>query len=127
MKVRRILHHSVNAQGRLDDTAAFYSGVLGLESEPSRPDIAGVDGHWFRVGDAELHLVDADRGMGAIRPTDVHVCLAVESIAEAVSGLDAAGVAYFTLHQGPVTQVFLADPSGNVIELQEDRALGSKP
>jgi len=123
MRVVRILHHSVNVQDELDDAVAFYSDVLGLEAEPSRPDIPGVGGRWFRVGEAELHLVDANPGAGDIRPTDVHVCLAVDSIDEAIARLDGAGVAYLTAAQGPVTQVFVADPCGNVIELQEDRAL----
>lgn len=125
MKVRRILHHSVNVQGDLDGASAFYQDLLGLEVEPSRPDIAGVGGRWFRVGDAELHLVDADPGRGAIRPTDVHVCLAVESIDDAVRRLEQAGVSYVRSAQGPVAQVFLADPCGNVIELQQDRSTGA--
>jgi glyoxylase I family protein len=124
MNVNRIHHHSVNVQGNLDEASAFYGDLLGLDVEPSRPDIPGVGGRWFRVGDAELHLVDADPGTAAIRPTDAHVCLAVDSIKDAVDRLDAAGVPYVTAAQGPVQQVFLADPSGNVIELQQDRAPG---
>jgi catechol 2,3-dioxygenase-like lactoylglutathione lyase family enzyme len=127
VKVTRIHHHSVNVQGRLDEASEFYADLLELEVEPSRPEIPGVGGRWFRVGDAEIHLVDADAGTATIRPTDVHVCLAVESIQDALDRLDAVGVPYLTAAQGPVQQVFLADPSGNVIELQQDRAPGTTP
>jgi catechol 2,3-dioxygenase-like lactoylglutathione lyase family enzyme len=125
VKVNRIHHHSVNIEGRLDEAAAFYGDLLGLDVEPSRPDIPGIAGRWFRVGDAQLHLVDADAGTDSIRPTAAHVCLAVESIQDAVDRLDAAGVPYLTAAQGPVMQVFLADPSGNMVELQQDRAAGT--
>ena len=126
MKVRRILHHSVNVQGGLDQASAFYGNVLGLEVAP-RPDIAGVDGRWFRVGEGQIHLVDADPGSGPIRPADRHVCLAVESIDDATRQLDEFEVPYLTAAQGTVVQVFLVDPCGNVIELQEDRDLVRGP
>lgn len=77
--------------------------------------------------DAELHLVDADSGDDDIRPTDVHVCLAVDSIDDAIASLDRSDVLYLTTAQGPVMQVFLADPCGNVIELQQDRVPGGSP
>jgi catechol 2,3-dioxygenase-like lactoylglutathione lyase family enzyme len=119
MKARRILHHSVNVEGELDAAEAFYTRVLGLEIEPGRPEIPGVGGRWLRVGDAEIHLVDAPVADASIRSTDAHVCLAVDDIGAAIASLDDAGIAYERAAQGPVVQVFLADPSGNIIELQE--------
>jgi len=125
VRARHILHHSVNVHGGLDAAAAFYGGVLGLSIEPSRPVIPGIEGTWFRIGGSEIHLVDADLGNDAIRPTDVHVCLAVDDIDGAIRELDQANVPYRLASQGPVTQVFLADPSGNIIELQQDRSEAS--
>jgi glyoxylase I family protein len=119
MKARRILHHSVNVEGDLDAAEEFYTGVLGLEIEPSRPEIPGVGGRWLRVGDAEIHLVDAPIADAPIRSTDAHVCLAVDDIAAAIASLDEAGIAYERAAQGSVVQVFLADPAGNIVELQE--------
>jgi glyoxylase I family protein len=121
MRARRILHHSVNVEGDLDEATAFYRDVLGLEVEPSRPDIPGVGGTWFRVGDAQIHLVDAPVAEGPIRSTDAHVCLAVDDIEAAIDALRAQGIEFRRTAQGSVTQVFLADPSGNMIELQERR------
>jgi catechol 2,3-dioxygenase-like lactoylglutathione lyase family enzyme len=119
VKARRILHHSVNVEGDLEAAEAFYTEVLGLEIEPSRPDIPGVGGRWLRVGGAEIHLVDAPVADAPIRSTDAHVCLAVDDIGAAIAELDGAGIAYERAAQGPVVQVFIADPVGNIIELQE--------
>jgi glyoxylase I family protein len=121
VKARRILHHSVNVEGDLDEATAFYRDILGLEVEPSRPQIPGVDGTWFRVGDAQIHLVDAPVADAPIRSTDAHVCLAVDDIEAAIAALETEGIEYHRTAQGPVTQVFVADPSGNIIELQERR------
>ncbi len=67
MKVTRILHHSVNVEGRLGDCEAFYRrmGLPGL----ARPDIPGVGGRWLAVGAAQVHLVDASHRRPG-HPTD---------------------------------------------------------
>jgi catechol 2,3-dioxygenase-like lactoylglutathione lyase family enzyme len=119
VKARRILHHSVNVEGDLDAAESFYTEVLGLEIEPDRPEIPGVGGRWFRVGDAQIHLVDAPIADAPIRSTDAHVCLAVDDIGAAIASLERAGIAYERAAQGSVVQVFIADPAGNIVELQE--------
>ncbi len=118
MKVTRSLHHSVNVQGKLDDSVAFYQRLLGLPDE-ARPDIPGVDGHWFAAGDIQLHLVDAPAA-GTIQPTGPHVCFAVADLAEAVAELERAGVPYVEGAQGTTVQIWFADPAGNTIEIQQD-------
>jgi glyoxylase I family protein len=119
MRVTRILHSSVNVTGSLDPSSDFYRDVLGLDLAP-RPEIPGVGGAWLEVGDAQIHLVDAAPGDDPIRPTDHHVCLGVDDLEAAIAELAAAGVAFVTARQGAVVQVFVADPSGNTIELQQD-------
>jgi catechol 2,3-dioxygenase-like lactoylglutathione lyase family enzyme len=119
VKARRILHHSVNVEGDLEAAETFYTQVLGLEIEPGRPDIPGVGGRWLRVGDAEIHLVDAPVADAPIRSTDAHVCLAVDDIEAAIATLVDAGIPYERTAQGSVVQVFVSDPSGNIVELQE--------
>jgi len=121
MKVTRLLHHSVNVEDRLDETRAFYAEVLGLDVEPGRPVIPGVEGAWFDAGQGgQIHLVDCDKGTGAIRPTDVHVCLGVEDLRATIAELDERAIPYLRGAQGDVVQIWIADPSGNVIELQHD-------
>ena len=119
MRVTKILHHSINVEGRLDEAAAFYTGVLGLPSTP-RPDIPGVNGLWFELGDAQLHLVDAPEGTGPIHPTGPHVCLAVDDLEAAVAELNALGIDTVRGAQGPVVQIWFVDPLGHTIELQQD-------
>ena len=123
MKVTRTLHHSVNVEGRLDETVAFYRRLLELDDE-SRPVIPGVDGHWFAAGQIQLHLVDADEGPQAIKPTGPHVCFAVEDLAAAIAELEESGIPYVEGAQGEVVQIWFVDPAGNTIEIQQDTAVG---
>lgn len=122
MRITRILHHSVNVDGGLGDAADFYRDLLALPDEP-RPDVPGVPGAWFRVGDAQVHLVGAPAGGGPIRPTDAHVCFGVHDLDAAVAELDERGIPYVRGAQGDVVQIWISDPAGNTIELQQDRPL----
>jgi catechol 2,3-dioxygenase-like lactoylglutathione lyase family enzyme len=127
LKVRRILHSSANVAGVGDAAAAFYRNVLGLESSP-RPDIPGVAGSWFRAGEAQIHLVDAAAAGRGIDPVGPHVCLGVDDLEAAVAELQDQGIEVFRAEAKEadgrgVTQVWVVDPAGNTIELQQDRPL----
>jgi catechol 2,3-dioxygenase-like lactoylglutathione lyase family enzyme len=120
MKVTRILHVSVNVAGCLEPTRDFYSTRLALESA-SRPTIPGVAGHWFTVDTAQLHLVDAPhRGAPSIDPTGPHVCFGVEDLDAAIRELEDASVPYEQGRQGDTVQIWIVDPSGFTVELQQD-------
>jgi glyoxylase I family protein len=121
MKVTRVLHVSVNVEKDLDPARDFYQRLFGLDTH-ARPDIPGIDGHWFALGDAELHLVDAPAGRSAIRPAGNHFCVAVEDLDAAVAELEREGVEYVRGAQGEVVQIWIADPAGNTVELQQDRS-----
>lgn len=124
MKVTRFHHVSVNVNGTpLDTVTDFYQRVLGLQSLP-RPEIPGVPGSWKVVGDQQLHLVGAPpRGTG-IDPTGHHFCVAVEDLDTAVTELESAGIEYVRAIQGEGTvQIWITDPAGNTIELQQETSL----
>ena len=89
MKVTRVLHVSVNAHRALDETRSFYQDLFGLDSK-SRPEIPGIGGHWFALGESELHLVDAPAGAEAIRPAGNHYCVAVDDLDAAIADLEGA-------------------------------------
>jgi catechol 2,3-dioxygenase-like lactoylglutathione lyase family enzyme len=125
VKVTRTLHHSVNVEGRLAESVAFYRTLLQLPDE-ARPTIF-VDGHWFAAGDVQLHLVDGDAGHEVIQPTGPHVCFAVEDLDAAIAELERDGIPYVRGAQGPVVQIWFADPAGNTIEIQQDRELRPLP
>jgi catechol 2,3-dioxygenase-like lactoylglutathione lyase family enzyme len=118
VKVTRILHHSFNVEGDLDGCVEFYRR-LSLTDTP-RPSIPGVAGHWFGVDQAQVHLVDAPAGDTDIRPTGPHVCFGVEDLDAAVAELEGAGIPFVQGWQGAVRQIWVADPVGNTIELQQD-------
>ncbi|MCU1460949.1 MAG: hypothetical protein JWO37_1024 [Acidimicrobiales bacterium] len=123
MKVTRVLHVSVNIEGELDETRTFYRQLLGLDSK-ARPDIGGIAGHWFALGGAELHLVDAPPGDVGIRPTGNHYCVAVDDLDAAVAELEARKIDYVRGAQGDVVQIWIVDPAGNTVELQQDAGIG---
>jgi len=121
MKVTRFHHVSVNAtDARLDELVGFYRDILGLDDQ-IRPEIPGVPGHWHTVGDQELHLVGAPASGATIDPTGNHFCVAVEDLDGAIAELEAHGIDYVRALQGEHTvQVWIADPAGNTIELQQE-------
>jgi glyoxylase I family protein len=122
MRVTRFHHVSVNANGSsVEDMADFYGDVLGL-GDKDRPDIPGVPGHWHIVGDQELHLVGAPGSGQAIDTTGNHFCVAVDDLDAAIAELEARGIDYVRALQGVDTvQIWIADPAGNTIELQQER------
>jgi catechol 2,3-dioxygenase-like lactoylglutathione lyase family enzyme len=120
MRVTRVAHVSVNVEGALDATADFYGEILGLDTT-ARPEIPGVDGRWLLAGDTEVHLVDAPmRGRG-IDPTGPHFCVFVEDLDAAIAELEDRGIEYRRGAQGDVVQIWIADPSGHTVELQQER------
>jgi catechol 2,3-dioxygenase-like lactoylglutathione lyase family enzyme len=126
MKITRLLHASVNVSGDLEGTRDWYARTLGLEST-WRPEIPGVPGAWFAVDAVQLHLVGApERGDGRIDPSAHHVCFAVDDLVAAVAELEAGGIPYVRGSQDQrgveVAQVFVTDPVGNVVELQQDHS-----
>jgi catechol 2,3-dioxygenase-like lactoylglutathione lyase family enzyme len=119
MKVTRTLHHSINVEGRLPASVEFYQRLFHL-SDDARPQIPGIDGHWFGAGNAQLHLVDAPAGPGPIRPAGPHVCFAVTDLADAIAELDGLGIPYVEGAQGATVQIWFVDPAGNTIEIQQE-------
>ena len=121
MKVTRVQHVSVNANGTsLEEMAAFYGEVLGL-ADKERPEIPGIPGHWHVLGDQELHLVGAPPTGEAIDPTGHHFCVGVDDLEGAVAELEARGIPYLRAVQGAGTvQIWINDPAGNTVELQQE-------
>ena len=121
MKVTRFHHVSVNTNGTpVDEVVDFYRSVLGLGDQP-RPDMPGIPGHWHAVGALELHIVGAPARGEGIDPTGHHYCVAVDDLDAAVAELEAQGIAYVRAVQGASTvQIWITDPAGNTIELQQE-------
>ena len=109
----------------------FYAGVLGME-EARRPSAFSPGITWFRKGGAEVHLLhepiacqepgdkpahpDPERDHGRAR----HLAFVVRDVDETVRALSEHGVPVVL---GPrprgdgVTQIYVHDPDGHLIEL----------
>jgi catechol 2,3-dioxygenase-like lactoylglutathione lyase family enzyme len=126
VKITRFHHVSVNcSDAPLSDMVSFYSDLFGLNSK-DRPDIPGVPGHWFNVSDQELHIVGAPPQGTPIDSTGNHFCVAVEDLDKAILELEEGNIPYERAVQGAGTvQIWITDPAGNTIELQQDRTTGS--
>jgi glyoxylase I family protein len=107
------VHHVSISVADADDAIDFYVGLLGLELRTDRPDL-GIGGAWLDAGGQQVHLLEApppdDRGQ--------HFALRVADIDEAVAELRTKGVRVTDPSPiGTSRQAFLADPSGNAVEL----------
>ena len=131
IKVLELHHHGIRVGPSADEVKKardFYSGVLGLEPDPGRPHIPTIDGYWMDVGGtAQIHLMGVD-GMSKFAkgpdkdPSRPHVALAVADIQQTKAELDRLGVKYWSMTgiNGPqAEQIFVNDPSGNMIELHQ--------
>jgi glyoxylase I family protein len=95
----------------------FYCDLLGCTINPFRPEFR-FPGVWLHAGDRQIHLIERDQ---SIPGPAQHLALGVESVDAWKAYLDERNVPYRELTPLPGTgrQVFLADPSGNAIELNE--------
>lgn len=125
MKVKRFHHVSVNCNdASLSEMASFYGNLFALDAK-ERPDIPGVPGQWFEVSGQELHVVGAPPRGTAIDATGNHFCVAVDDLDKAIAELEDRQIPYQRAVQGTDTvQIWINDPAGNTIELQQDRAGG---
>jgi len=110
----------------LDASKNFYSGVLGLNADPGRPNIPAIPGFWMDLqNDTQIHLVGVEGPSVLARdadhdPTAPHVALGVPDLEAAKAELDAAGIDYWILSVGlGLDQLFTWDPSGNMVELHQ--------
>jgi catechol 2,3-dioxygenase-like lactoylglutathione lyase family enzyme len=126
-----IHHHAIRIdsdQPKRDATRNFYEDVLGMKADPGRPTIPGVPGFWINIGEgSQIHLIGGQqpsplaKGLGQ-DPTIPHVALAVADIQQTKAELDRLGVTYWSMTgiNGPqAEQIFVNDPSGNMIELHQ--------
>jgi len=126
----RSVQHCTFVVSDLDRSKRFYREVLGLEEIP-RPDSFDFGGAWLRVGaDDEIHLISesdataragvTDHGDGSFMGFVPHVALESDDLEATLGRAREHGVVPAS---GPVprgdgvTQAFVLDPDGYVIEL----------
>lgn len=130
MQIRSLDHVALIVQD-VDRSRQFYAEVLGM-TEAARPETFTFPGAWFRSGSAEVHLIgEAEAGRAAIiqpayyerelsRGYLPHVAFEVPDLVAARQHLEQCDV---PLVGGPnsrgdgVTQLYIRDPDGYVVEL----------
>ncbi len=100
----------------------FYTGILALEVDESRPDL-GYPGAWLQVGKTQIHLLEVvNPDSVENRPEhggrDHHVALQVFNLDTLIQRLETAGISYSKSKSGR-TALFCRDYDGNAIELVE--------
>ncbi|MEW8029623.1 MAG: VOC family protein [Candidatus Thiodiazotropha sp.] len=114
------LHHVSLLVADTRRSLAFYQDLLGLEIDPTRPDL-GFPGAWLKVGDLQIHLLELSNPDAlAVRPDhggrDRHTAFTVDNLDALRIKLDQAGIDY-TLSRSGRRALFCRDPDQNTIEL----------
>ncbi len=118
MKLTRLLHAALLVSD-LRRAKKFYEDVLGLKEKPRHDfDFNGV---WYDLGECELHLMVVTDPLPPAehRPRrDFHVAFNIENYQAAKARLDKLAIPYREGRHG-LPQLFVRDPDGNLIELQQ--------
>jgi catechol 2,3-dioxygenase-like lactoylglutathione lyase family enzyme len=135
IKITRLLHAGIRVapdEASVAHAEKFYRDVLGLSADRARPDIPGIPGFWFNIGNStaemQVHVMGAEGKSPVARsdqhdPARPHLALAVEDLGEAKNELERRGIKYWIfggLVGSASEQVFFEDGAGNVIELQQE-------
>lgn len=128
MQVERLDHVNIITD-RLDETAAFYAALLGLERRDAPPPLTRENAQWMHdaSGRAILHLnaVDCPRAYdravepGALTGAIHHVALTCTGLAELLARLEAMDRPYQVNRVEAIglNQVFTTDPNAVLLEL----------
>ncbi len=121
----RIDHYSMVVKD-LEKTGDFYARVLGLRDIPHPTRAEGF--RWFTIdGVAQLHLIRKDNILGT-RSKSEHLCLSTPDLEEFIGTLQKKSIPYWdwlghpgqvTLRADGVRQIYLQDPEGNWIEVND--------
>jgi len=112
---KRVDHFHVCATPeRLEEARAFYTNVIGLQQIERPHHLFSTAGHWFNIGDAQLHIGVEPQLPWSIR----HTALEVADIAAARKQLEDNGVEIIEEPVIPGRERFaFMDPFGNRMEL----------
>ena len=88
--------------------------MLGLKVRPDRPDM-NISGAWLEAGGQQVHLF-----VGQPTATGQHFAIVVDDLDAMIAVARSAGIDVGTPAPSATgRQTFLADPSGNLIELRD--------
>ena len=118
------IDHSSLIVNKLDTTADFYSNILRLKEIPYPDKAPGF--RWFEVqGNTQLHLIYKDTVVMK-KHKSMHLCLSTPNLEAFIVHLEDNNVEYedwpgkkgaVTLRSDGVRQIYLTDPEGYWIEV----------
>ena len=121
----RIDHYSMVVED-LEKTGEFYAQVIGLQDIPHPDRAEGF--RWFSIdGASQLHLIRKDT-LPDRRSKSEHLCLSTSNLDAFTQKLKSAGTPFWdwegnegaiTLRSDGVRQIYLQDPEGNWIEVND--------
>ena len=121
--VIRGFHHASVLVKNTNRALEFYTGVLGLQQNPDRPDLS-YPGAWLDLAEGgQIHLIelpnpDPVQGRPEHGGRDRHTALTVTRLDSVIAELDAAMLPY-TLSSSGRKALFCRDYDGNTLELIE--------
>lgn len=121
MKVERLQHVGITVTD-VPAAVRFYTEVLGFTVDTNRPDFA-FPGAWLDTGNGQVHLIETPEAPpGPAR----HLSLQVDDLEAWIAHLEQHGVQYRRLTFFPAAghQIFIQDPSGNTVELNQPIPVG---
>jgi catechol 2,3-dioxygenase-like lactoylglutathione lyase family enzyme len=115
----RINHVSINARN-LSESVDFYTDLLGAEPIPT-PNF-GLPVQWLALGRTQLHLFERD-----MQPTSHHhLGITVDDLEAAYRVAERRGCFeykafgnHLVLLPGDLVQLYVRDPAGNLVELDQ--------
>ena len=114
------IHHvSINVSD-VAEAERFYCEVLGLEKLP-RPDL-GFAGAWLQTGAQQVHLL----GTGSVEPLpEQHYAFLIDDADALLQRLESHNIAPRSVSEiaGVCRQIFVHDPSGNLVEFNQPLTL----
>ena len=109
------IHHVALNVADVSAAIEFYTKRLGLTLRSDRPAL-GIGGAWLDAGGQQVHLLEAP----APAACGQHFAIHVADLDAVIAELRAASLTVSDANEiGPGRQAFLADPSGNGIELHQ--------
>ena len=125
MKITRMNHVAYNVAGVGAEARAFYTKLLGLPEVPitfpGRPTMMGSDkGFWLEQAGVQMHIIGAEKKGELREPVNTHVSWFVDDLSCAIAEIKQAGIEMREMTGDVCHIVWIADPAGNTIELQQD-------
>ncbi len=125
MKITRINHMAYNVAGVVEQAREFYTKLLGIPEVtirfPGREPVIGSNmGLWVEHAGVQMHLIGVPRKGEPREPVNTHVSWYVANLAEAIAEIRAAGLEMREMGGEVGHIVWISDPAGNTVELQQD-------